>query len=276
MRKRGLLINVCFGACVFVAGVMIMAAPKGSVSFATENVAVLGSAAIAATGGAVEQDAKEQQTDEQNTVEQQTDEQNTVEQQTDEQNTVEQQTDGQSAEEQLTEEQKAAKEKEEARLALQNDPNHVHKYKWVAKMNESESAEGTNNYMCVECGKVWFFRPLAPYYAFQGDVAHRIETAPADSTVKVKTSHYINFNSQVMTALAERPDVSVYVSFLDQEYKGNRVSFVIPAGEDAMSLLDQNGYAGFLYLGGKYGLTLEEAMVVPEVIEYTEETAKTE
>ena len=246
MRKIGLLINVCLGACVLAAGVMITTAPKGSVSFATENVAVLGSAAIASTGGAVEQDAKEQQTDEQN------------------------------AEEQLTEEQKAAKEKEEARLALQNDPNHVHKYKWVAKMNESESAEGTNNYMCVECGKVWFFRPLAPYYAFQGDVAHRIETAPADSTVKVKTSHYINFNSQVMTALAERPDVSVYVSFLDQEYKGNRVSFVIPAGEDAMSLLDQNGYAGFLYLGGKYGLTLEEAMVVPEVIEYTEETAKTE
>ena len=176
----------------------------------------------------------------------------------------------------LTEAEKAAKEREEARLALQKDPNHIHKYKWVAKMNASESAEGTINYMCPECGKIWYFRPLPAYYAFVGDVAHRIETAPEGETVKVKTSLFINFNKQVMEALAERPDVSLYVSFLDQEYKGNRVSFVIPAGEDTMSLLDENGYAGFLFLGGKYGLTMEEPMKVAETEESAEDAETTE
>ncbi len=169
-----------------------------------------------------------------------------------------------------------ALEAEEARKALQNDPNHVHHFRWIAKMNESESAEGTINYMCPECGKIWYFRPLEAYYAFQGDVARRIELAPEGGTVNVKTSHYINFNKQVMKALEERQDVSVHVSFLDQEYKGNRVSFTIPAGEDVMALVDKNGYAGFLYLGGIYGLTLEEAAVIPETTTESEETANKE
>jgi hypothetical protein len=183
-------------------------------------------------------------------------------------------------EEQLTEEEIAEREAEAARKALQNDPNHIHHFKWIAKMNESESAEGTINYMCAECGKIWYFRPIAPYYAFQGDVARRIEIAPEGATVKVKTSHFINFNKQVMEALAERQDVSLYVSFLDQEYKGNRVSFVIPADQDTMSLLDENGYAGFLYLGGIYGLKMEvpavtddaKENVVEETVTSTEET----
>ena len=160
------------------------------------------------------------------------------------------------AEEEVTVSEDAA-----AKEALQKDPNHIHQFKWIAIMNESESAEGTINYMCPECGKIWYFRPISAYYAFQGDVARRIETAPENATVKVKTSVFINFNKQVMQALEERPDVSLYVSFLDGEYKGNRVSFVIPAGEDTVSLLDENGYAGFLFLGGKYGLTMEEPVV---------------
>ena len=143
-------------------------------------------------------------------------------------------------------------------------------------MNESESADGTNNYMCDECGKIQFFRPIAPYLAFSGDVAHRIETAPEGATVKVKTSLFISFKSDVMQAMAERPDVSLYVSFLDQEYKGNRVSFTIPAGEDTMSLVDENGYVGFLFLGGKYGLTMEVPMETPEVTENTETAQTTE
>ena len=173
----------------------------------------------------------------------------------------------------LTEEEQAAKEKEEARKALQDDPNHVHHFKWIAKMNESEVADGTLNYMCDECGKIWFFSPASPYVCFQGDIAHRIETAAEGEQVKVKTSHFINFDKQVMKALADRPDVSLYVSFLDGEYKGNRVSFVIPAGEDTVSLLDENGYCGFRFLGNKYGLTLEQAAEVSQPAEGEQEQA---
>ncbi len=173
----------------------------------------------------------------------------------------------------LTEEEKAAKEAADAKKALQDDPNHVHNYRWIAKMNDSEVAEGTMNYMCDECGKIWFFSPASPYVCFEGETAHRIETAAEGEQVKVKTSHFINFDKQVMKALAERPDVSLYVSFLDGEYKGNRVSFIIPAGEDTMSLVDENGYCGFRFLGNKYGLTLEQAAEVAEPAKEEGETS---
>lgn len=202
-------------------------------------------------------------------------------------------TESEKTDEQVTEDAKAsskdaaeAKEKtsettdaQEAKLALQNDPNHVHKFEWIAIMNENEAAEGTNNYMCEECGKIWYFSPIPAYLAFTGSTAHKIMTAPQGGTVNISTSHFISFNNEVMDALVERPDVSLYVSFLDQEYKGNRVSFVIPAGEKATALLDQNGYAGFLFIGGKYGLTMEVPMEVDEttVTEIAEEkTADTE
>lgn len=230
---------------------------------------------VYATESAVQVSAVEQNTEQTaGQTEAQTTEQAAAQTQTTEQTAVQ-------AEAQTTEQvvektaEQLAKEAEEARKALQNDPNHVHKFKWIAKMNESESAEGTINYMCTECGKIWYFRPIEAYYAFQGDVARRIEIAPENGIVNVKTSHFISFNKQVMQALAERQDVSVKVSFLDQEYKGNRVSFTIPAGQDTMALVDKNGYAGFLYLGGIYGLTLEEAAVIPETTAEGAETGDT-
>jgi archaellum component FlaD/FlaE len=178
-------------------------------------------------------------------------------------------------EEVLSEYDKAIKEAADARHALQNDPTHVHHYRWIAKMNESESADGTINYMCEECDKVWYFRPYPAYHCFQGDIARQIEVAPENFTIKVKTSLFYSFDKRVMQALADRPDVSLYVSFLRNEYIGDRLSFVIPAGEDTMSLLDENGYAGFIFLGNKYGMTLEEKHEIAEDAE-TEETEETE
>ena len=161
-------------------------------------------------------------------------------------------------EEVLSEYDRALKEAEEARHALQSDPGHIHHYEWIARMNESECADGTINYMCSECDKILYFTPYPAYHCFQGDIARQIEVAPENFTLRVKTSHFINFNRRVMEALADRPDVSLYVSFLRGEYRGDRLSFVIPAGEDTMSLLDENGYVGFIYLGNRYGMTIEE------------------
>ncbi|MCR5402562.1 MAG: hypothetical protein K6E91_01910 [Butyrivibrio sp.] len=164
----------------------------------------------------------------------------------------------------------------EAKLALQNDPDHVHKFEWIPVMNEFEAADGTNKYMCPECGKVWFLSPMPAYLAFSGSTAYKIRTAPQGGTVKITTSHFISFNKEVMEALKNRPDVSLYVSFLDQEYKGNRVSFTIPAGTDAMSLLDENGYAGFLYIGGKVGLNMEVPMETGVVDDAANDQVKSE
>ena len=57
----------------------------------------------------------------------------------------------------------------------------------------------------------------------------------------------------VMDALAARPDVTLTVDFLSEGFKGTPMTVTIPAGYDDTSLLDANGYAGFLYLSGIFG-----------------------
>ena len=251
MKKSKLIIKRTIAMAI--AAAMILALPvKGSMAYAEND-----NKAEAVTSSEETTD-KTEETDKEKTEE--TDKDSTEASEDQEQ-------------EQLSDYDRAIKEAADARHALQNDPNHIHHYRWIAKMNESESAEGTINYMCEECDKVWYFRPYPAYYCFQGDIARQIEVAPKDFTVKVKTSLFISFNKQVMEALAKRPDVSLSVSFLRKQYVGDRLSFTIPAGEDTMSLLDENGYAGFIFLGNKYGMTLE---VKHELEEEDTEAVETE
>ena len=257
MKKSKLIVSKIVTAAII--GAMVFGLPaKASVAYAENDDKAKTEAAADA------EKSEAEKTEEEKTEEEKTEEEKT-EEKTDEEN-------AEPLEEQLSDYDRAIKEAADARHALQKDPNHVHHFRWIAKMNESESAEGTINYMCDECDKVWYFRPYPAYYCFQGDIARQIEVAPKDFTVKVKTSLFISFNKQVMEALEKRPDVSLSVSFLRKQYVGDRLSFTIPAGEDTMSLLDENGYAGFIFLGNKYGMTLEVKHELDEEEAEAEET----
>lgn len=132
--------------------------------------------------------------------------------------------------------------------------NHTHSYFWSEEKAATEDTDGEMVYRC-ECGAVQYRVPISAYYVFNKNTMEKIKKADKGATVKIETSKWISFHKMVMQALADRPDVSLEVSFLDGEYKGNRVSFIIPAGTDTLSLLDDNGFAGFLYLAGKLGVT---------------------
>lgn len=111
---------------------------------------------------------------------------------------------------------------------------------------------------CDSCGEVLYRIPVSAYGVFSKTTMQKIMDAPQGATVEVKTSRWISFHKMVMQALANRPDVALKVSFLDGEYRGNRMTFTIPAGYDALSLPNEEGYCGFLYLGGIFGLHPEE------------------
>ncbi|MBQ9512538.1 MAG: hypothetical protein IJR58_05040 [Lachnospiraceae bacterium] len=111
---------------------------------------------------------------------------------------------------------------------------------------------------CDSCGEVLYRIPVSAYGVFSKTTMQKIMDAPQGATVEVKTSRWISFHKMVMQALANRPDVTLKVSFLDGEYRGNRMTFTIPAGYDALSLPNEEGYCGFLYLGGIFGLHPEE------------------
>lgn len=136
----------------------------------------------------------------------------------------------------------------------ESESNHTHSYFWSEEKAATEDTDGEMVYRC-ECGAVQYRVPISAYYVFNKNTMEKIKKADKGATVKIETSKWISFHKMVMQALADRPDVSLEVSFLDGEYKGNRVSFIIPAGTDTLSLLDDNGFAGFLYLAGKLGMT---------------------
>ena len=133
---------------------------------------------------------------------------------------------------------------------------HTHHYVWET-IEATEDSDGELRYKCDICGDIQTRVPITAYYVFNKNTTDKIRKAGQGATVKIETSRFISFHKMVMDALAERPDVTLEISFLDGEYKGDRVIVTIPAGTDALSLLDENGFVGFLYLASKYGYTLD-------------------
>ncbi len=87
------------------------------------------------------------------------------------------------------------------------------------------------------------------YVAFNQQTASSILAAAPGQNIKVATATWTSFNSPVINALCARPDVSLSVSFV---YNGVPGSFTIPAGRASAALLNEEGFSGFLYLGGLF------------------------
>ena len=76
-------------------------------------------------------------------------------------------------------------------------------------------------------------------------VITNIATAPANGAFNIETNGVSVFDAAMMEAFASRPDVDVNVMFT---YNGVRYLVTIPAGYNVKSLLDSNGYCGYLRL----------------------------
>ncbi|MBR0091108.1 MAG: putative Ig domain-containing protein [Lachnospiraceae bacterium] len=131
---------------------------------------------------------------------------------------------------------------------------HSHQYEWVTLREADEHNDGEMVYRCRDCGDVLYSVPMTAYYVFNRNTAEKIRKAEQGATLLIETRRWISFHKMVMQALADRPDVTLQVRFLDGEYRGNLMTFTIPAGTDTLSLTNEEGYCGFLYLGGIFGL----------------------
>ena len=90
------------------------------------------------------------------------------------------------------------------------------------------------------------------YGMFQEETVAGIKHAPADKNFEIETDNWISFKKNVYEELDARTDIAKVIKF---KYKGKRYMITIPAGETVADLCDKNGYAGFLYLGTKFGMT---------------------
>ena len=76
-----------------------------------------------------------------------------------------------------------------------------------------------------------------------------VKNAPLNGIVRVETATPTCFDKMMLQVLATRPDLTLEVSFpINKE----NVELTVPAGYDVMSLLDANGYCGFLYLNSVF------------------------
>ena len=135
---------------------------------------------------------------------------------------------------------------------------HVHNYEWRTLKEATEDEDGEYAYVCRTCGDVRYRVPIGAYATFNINTQNKIRNAAKDATVEISTTRWISFHRMVMDALKERPDVTLKVNYLSDGYKGDPMTFTIPAGTDTGALPDENGYAGFKFLGGIFGATARQ------------------
>ncbi|MBQ7469054.1 MAG: hypothetical protein IJS76_01425 [Pseudobutyrivibrio sp.] len=80
---------------------------------------------------------------------------------------------------------------------------------------------------------------------YRESVVQNVATAPASGAFNIETDRVSYFDTNMINAIAARPDIDVNVVFM---YNGKKMKVTIPAGYDVKTLLDSNGYCGFLRL----------------------------
>lgn len=86
-------------------------------------------------------------------------------------------------------------------------------------------------------------------------IRNTVQSVPAQGIAVIETNEVATFDRNIIEAMAERSDVSYTIVFKDA---GVKKRVIIPAGYDVQSLLDENGYCGFLRLAAMLGFTIIE------------------
>ncbi|MCR5404209.1 MAG: hypothetical protein K6E91_10400 [Butyrivibrio sp.] len=88
------------------------------------------------------------------------------------------------------------------------------------------------------------------YSSFTALCQRAISSVGSGQTLTINTGKWMSIDRKTMEAIAARPDMTVTINYI---YNEKAYSVTIPAGYDVMSLLDENGFCGFLYLNKVFG-----------------------
>ena len=91
------------------------------------------------------------------------------------------------------------------------------------------------------------------YLMFNRNSADKISSAAQNAKVIIDTDKWTSFYRNVIDALAKRPDVTVVITYNDENH--NRKCITIPAGTDLTGYIDDKGYTGYKFLISKLGET---------------------
>ncbi|MBE5836990.1 MAG: hypothetical protein E7303_03515 [Butyrivibrio sp.] len=85
-------------------------------------------------------------------------------------------------------------------------------------------------------------------------VSDTVKSAPADGNVVIETNTISCLDNNMVQAFAQRPDVAISIVFKNKE--GQKLKVTIPAGYPVTTLLDENGYCGYMHLVDIFGATV--------------------
>ena len=91
--------------------------------------------------------------------------------------------------------------------------------------------------------------PLSAF-EYKSTFIRTMKEAPKNAIVRLETSIPSCFDKMMMEALDERDDIILELAF---PVEGKKTETSVPAGYDVMTLLDENGYCGFLNLLAVFG-----------------------
>lgn len=84
-----------------------------------------------------------------------------------------------------------------------------------------------------------------------------VQSVPANGVAVIETNEVSVLDSNMIEAMATRPDLAINIVF---KHDGIKKRIIIPAGYDVRSLLDENGYCGFLRLAAIFGFDILEEL----------------
>jgi hypothetical protein len=130
-----------------------------------------------------------------------------------------------------------------------------HTYEWVETEAATDTTDAKLAYKCSRCGHIdmWMTEANSAYIKTNREAADKIAKAPSNGTVKLETGNWTSFYRNVIDALAKRPDVTVVITYNDEQH--NRKCITIPAGTDLTGYIDDKGYTGYKFLISKLGET---------------------
>ena len=139
-----------------------------------------------------------------------------------------------------------------------------HHYEWTIIRAATMTQDGLEGLRCTHCGDVKETRTggsgsgskeTSAYYNFGKHVIDEISHAEPGADVLIDAMVWKSCSRTVYEAIAARPDITVTFRF---EFEGYIFDTTIPAGADILSLVNEDGYIGFLKLAVEYGAVFVE------------------
>ncbi|MCR5012378.1 MAG: hypothetical protein K6A72_08555 [Lachnospiraceae bacterium] len=132
-------------------------------------------------------------------------------------------------------------------------PSHHHDFVWHTSIEATNDHLGEEELRCKICNLLIETRSFDNADNLHNALKQATADAPQGGTVTLERGEYISINKTDAENLSKRPDLTTVVHFT---YNHQKYEMTVPAGFDWVSSLNEDGWAGFMYIAGFPEVTL--------------------